>query len=145
MRQSDSSHPAASVVRCSIFHSRYGPACWSVGRRASSGAKLNFGVRRGGDTMRIPPQRVCLLGFATTLALGIGWIVIGLLVIPALPWFQLDRVLTREELADPRKREATLELLQCAAGNMWLFWSVAGVLLVIVSAAGLASAFRLDR
>lgn len=86
------------------------------------------------------PQRTCKICFSLLLALGILWTAIGLLVIPALPYVQLDAVLTMEELRDSAKREATLKLLQKAQGNESPFWTAAGLLVAGISVTGLKAA-----
>ena len=81
---------------------------------------------------RLP--RIC---FAAILALGASFMAIGMFVIPVLPHFQLDRVLTPAELADESKSAATLALLERAMGNTWLFWSLGGLIMIAMSAVGL--------
>jgi hypothetical protein len=54
-----------------------------------------------------------------------------------MPVFALDRVLSPADLADRDKREATTALLQRAQGNRWLFWSLAGMIVVTLSGVGL--------
>lgn len=71
------------------------------------------------------------------LAVGVGFVAIGLVVIPVLPYFQLERVLSPAELADKSKSAATLALLERAAGNTWLFWSLGGLFVIVLSAVGL--------
>lgn len=93
--------------------------------------------------MQISPRRIFIWCFGITLFLGIAWVAFGLLIVPILPWVQLDRVLTPDELADPQKKEATLALLKHARGNVWLFWTGAGVCLIVVSAIGLFTASQL--
>jgi hypothetical protein len=73
--------------------------------------------------MREPRERVCRTCFGVLLAVGIGFLFVGLVVVPVLHYFQLDAVLTRRELADRQKHHATLVMLKRAAGNQWLFWA----------------------
>jgi hypothetical protein len=54
-----------------------------------------------------------------------------------LPHFQLDAVLTQEELADEVTKQEALAILQCAAGNQWVFWTVSGLIVALTSAVGL--------
>ncbi len=78
--------------------------------------------------------------FAVLLVVGVGFLFIGLVVIPVLPYFQLDAVLTPAELADESKKEVTLAMLKRAAGNAWVLWSGAGLVVGTVSALGLWAA-----
>ena len=82
-------------------------------------------------------ERIYHLCFATLLLLGIGLTLIGLFMKSMLPYFQLDAVLTPEELANREKKEATLKLLQKAAGNAWFFGCFAGVSVSAISTIGL--------
>jgi hypothetical protein len=75
--------------------------------------------------------------FKVLLVVGLLLLLFGLLVVPVSPYFQLDAVLTKAELADHENRQATLELLNRASGNQWLLWSVAGTLVSSLSAIGL--------
>jgi hypothetical protein len=75
--------------------------------------------------------------FAALLVLGVGLLLVGLLVVPYEPYFQLDVVLNRLELADEDKKRATLELLKRASGNRWIIWSVFGISVSGLSAVGL--------
>jgi hypothetical protein len=81
--------------------------------------------------------RICRICFGVLLALGVGLLVMGLLIVPVLPHFQLDVVLTPAELADTHKREATLRMLRIAIGNQWLFWTGAGLVAICASSIGL--------
>lgn len=84
--------------------------------------------------------RVVTRCFAALLALGTLILAVGALVEPALPYVQLDRVLSPEDLKDQSMKAATLALLQKARGNGWLFWSGAGFLIVSLSIVGLIAA-----
>ena len=53
--------------------------------------------------------------FTALLVVGIGFLLIGMFVVPYLPYFQLDAVLNKVELADEEKKLATLAPAQ--AGN----------------------------
>ena len=88
----------------------------------------------GNANTNITPARFC---FKALFVVGMGYLLIGMFLVPYLPYFQLDAVLTKAELADQGKRQATLELLKRASGNQWLFWSVAGALVSSLSAIGL--------
>jgi hypothetical protein len=79
---------------------------------------------------------ICL---AAQLIVGLLLLVVGIFVMPHMPYFQLDRVLTPTELADDNKRTATLELLIKAGGNQWLLWTIAGTTTVVLSVLGLLS------
>jgi hypothetical protein len=81
--------------------------------------------------------RICRICFGVLLALGVGLLVMGLIIVPVLPHFQLDVVLTPAELADTQKREATLRMLRMATGNQWLFWTGAGLVASCASSIGL--------
>ncbi len=79
------------------------------------------------------------------LFIGVVLSLIGLLVIPSLPYVQLDAVLSPDELADDAKREATLAMLKrLNNNNQWAIWTVAGLLVVAFSAVGLY-AERIDK
>lgn len=78
--------------------------------------------------------RNCLVA---QLCAGLILIVVGLAVIPVLPLFQLDRVLTPAELHDPAKREATFALLRHAQGNEKWLWTIAGLVVASSSGVGL--------
>lgn len=80
--------------------------------------------------------RLC---FTALLVVGIGLLLVGMFVVPYLPYVQLDVVLNKVELADDEKKLATLALLKRANGNAWLSWSVAGLLVAGLSAIGLCS------
>ena len=78
--------------------------------------------------------------FAVTLACGLWQVFVGLVIVPVLPHFQLDRVLNENELADDATRERTLAILKRAAGNQWFFWAAPGAIVSIISALGLCAA-----
>ena len=85
------------------------------------------------STSRLPT--VCL---SALLFIGLVISLTGLFVFPSLPYFQLDVVLSPDELADDATREATLALLKRASnGNQWALWTVAGLLVVAFSTLGL--------
>jgi hypothetical protein len=90
--------------------------------------------------MRNPRERVCRICFGVLLAVGIGFLFVGLVVVPLLPHLQLDAVLTPWELADRQKRDATLVMLKRAAGNQWLFWAAGGLVVTVTSVVGLRAA-----
>lgn len=87
--------------------------------------------------MRTSPGQTCRACFIVLLAAGLCFLFIGLLIEPFRPVFQLDAVLTPEELLDPRKRDATAALLRKAAGNEWLFWTAGGLIVTVTSILGL--------
>lgn len=83
---------------------------------------------------------IACICFGLSLTAGAGLAVVGVFVIPALPYFTLDAILTPEELADDAKREATLSLLHRAnRNNGWLLWTAAGLFVGVLSAIGLWS------
>lgn len=86
------------------------------------------------DNGRAMITRSC---FVALLVVGLGFLLIGMAVEPFMPVFALDRVLTPEELADPEKRQATQALLERAQGNRWLIWSLAGIIVAVLSGVGL--------
>ncbi len=88
------------------------------------------------------PGRTCTICFLAVVLLGVGFVVIGVFVIPVLPHFQLDVVLSPTQLADPRVRDATLAVLERANGNQWLMWTVAGVVLCLVGVTGMHASLR---
>jgi hypothetical protein len=75
--------------------------------------------------------------FTAMLLIGLGFLLIGVCVVPVLPYFQLDAVLDDDELADAAKKAATLEILKRASGNQWVFWTVGGGAVAAISALGL--------
>ncbi|MCG8583362.1 MAG: hypothetical protein MI757_01450 [Pirellulales bacterium] len=75
--------------------------------------------------------------FIATILLGLAFVVIGILVITRLPIFQLDVVLSPEELKDDALRESTMAILKKASGNQWLFWTIGGAANVLVGTIGL--------
>jgi hypothetical protein len=66
----------------------------------------------------------------------------AVVLVPALPHFQLDAVLTPQQLADVQTRDTTLALLKKASGNTWLLWFVAGLVVTTCAAIGLAASRR---
>lgn len=84
--------------------------------------------------------RVIIRCFAGLLVFGTLILAVGAFVEPRLPYLQLHRVLTPEELQDESKRAATLAVLKKARGNGWLFWSSVGFLVVSLSVVGLVAA-----
>jgi len=77
--------------------------------------------------------------FGIQLALGILVLVEGLLIQPNSPHFQLDAVLTPEELRDDDIRTSTLEILERlnAVSNDQLAWTILGTAFAVTSAFGL--------
>src|SRR5579883_173765 len=92
---------------------------------------------RDRDAMQTAPGRITQTCFIVLIAVGLGFLFVGLLVKPIMPYIQLDRVLTPEELLDPNKRDATVALLKKAAGNEWLFWTASGLVVTVTSGIGL--------
>jgi len=73
--------------------------------------------------------RLC---FTALLVVGIGFMLIGMFL-AVLPYTQLDHVLSPEEFTDKAKRAATLAMLKRAGGITWLLWSLAGLVLAVLS------------
>lgn len=71
-------------------------------------------------------------------------LLIGLFVVPFRHIFQLDAVLTQEEMANQQIRDRTREILETVSqgGNEWLIWVIAGVVLLVLSVIGLSAVGR---
>jgi hypothetical protein len=82
-------------------------------------------------------EKIPTICLAAQLIVDLLLLVVGIFVMPYMPYFQLDRVLTPTELADDNKRTATLELLIKVGGNQWLLWTIAGTTTVALSVLGL--------
>ena len=80
--------------------------------------------------------RLCFIG---TILLGLGFLLVGLVIIPVIPHFQLDVVLTQDELTDDALRNSTLAMLKKASGNQWVVWTIGGVGQLVLGIAGLMS------
>jgi hypothetical protein len=89
------------------------------------------------------PPKICTVCFIGVIVLGVGFVAIGLLLTPVLPYFQLDAVLSPKELADPQVRDVTLAILEKAGGNQWLMWSLAGVMFCAIGGVGLFALMRM--
>ena len=96
--------------------------------------------------MILQPRATTLtvVSLSLLLAIGICLVAMGTLVVPALPYSQLDVVLTASDRADEAKRTAALEMLQRANGNTWIFWTVAGAAVIILSGIGLWSERKVE-
>src|SRR5262245_38204303 len=68
---------------------------------------------------------------------GLWQVLVAVAIVPVLPLFQLDAVLTPDELHDAAIKEKTYDLLRRASGNQWLFWLVPGLIVSTASATGL--------
>ena len=91
-----------------------------------------------GEPMAFSTSQLRTICLFALLFIGVNISLTGLFVFPSLPYFQLDVVLSPEELADDATREATLALLKHPSnGNQWALWTVAGLLVVAFSALGL--------
>lgn len=90
----------------------------------------------------MPALRVCRISLTICAVVGASLMLAAILIVPSLAYFQLDRVLTPEQLADPQTREATLVLLKKAGGNMWLVWFGAGLAVAVSAGVGLIASFR---
>jgi hypothetical protein len=75
--------------------------------------------------------------FAITLIGGLCQVFVALAIVPVRPVFQLDAVLSPDELKDQAIKDKTREMLERAAGNEWLFWLAPGLLISSASLAGL--------
>jgi len=93
--------------------------------------------------MRDSRERVCRTCFGVLLVVGVGFLFLGLIVVPLRPDFQLEVVLSPDELVDPHRRAEMLALLRRAAGNQWLFWTASGVVVIVTSGIGLWAALGL--
>lgn len=78
--------------------------------------------------------RLCFIG---TILLGSAFLIFGLILIPVMPHFQLDVVLTQEELKDETLRETTLAMLKKASGNQWVIWTLGGAAQLAIGVVGL--------
>ena len=65
------------------------------------------------------------------------FLIVGIFVIPTLPYIQLDAVLSGEELDNDALRESTLALLKKASGNQWALWALGGVAQLAIGVLGL--------
>jgi hypothetical protein len=90
------------------------------------------------------PPRICTVCFVAVISLGVGFIAVGTLVIPVLPYIQLDVVLSLKELADSQIHDATLSMLKKAGRNQWLMWSLAGAILCVIGGIGLRTSLQLQ-
>lgn len=92
------------------------------------------------DSMQ--PIIICRTSLAACAAVGMCLMLIGVVLVPTLPHFQLDSVLTAEQLADAPTRDATLALLKRANGNLWLLWFAAGLITTSCAVVGLLASRR---
>lgn len=84
------------------------------------------------------PRALSQLCFLLVLTIGLGCILAGPALDTTYPHFQLDVVLTPEELQDDALRERTLEELKRNNRRRdWPFWLLVGVALVSVGGLGL--------
>lgn len=90
------------------------------------------------------PIDICRLSLAACAAVGVCFMLVAVLLVPVLPHFQLDAVLTPQQLADVETRDATLALLKRASGNTWLFWFVAGLVVTGCAVVGLVASRRVE-
>jgi hypothetical protein len=90
---------------------------------------------------------LCKVCFSALILVGVGFLAMGLLVRPNRPHFQLDAVLTPEELANDEERQATPTLLKKLArgNNNWIFWTVSGALVTAVSTFGQWMLFGIEK
>lgn len=83
--------------------------------------------------------------FVGLLATGVCLIFLGAVFVPVLHHFQLDHVLTAQELADEGKRVEILALLKKANRGFISMLTVAGIAVAFLSCLGLRAAARLSR
>lgn len=83
-------------------------------------------------------MKVATTCFAAILAAGIGMMVYGVVVVPIIPYAQVDVILTPEELADPAKVAATLAMLKKAVANLSLLVTLAGLVITLLSGLGVS-------
>jgi hypothetical protein len=89
------------------------------------------------------PRALSQLCFILVLIIGLGCILAGPALDTTYPHFQLDVVLTPEELQDDALRERTLEdLKRNNRRRDWPFWLMVGAALVAVGGVGLFSTRR---
>jgi hypothetical protein len=88
------------------------------------------------------PINVCRFSLAACAAIGVCFMLVGVVLVPTLPHLQLDVVLTPQQLAEVETRESTLALLKRASGKMWFFWSAAGLVVTLCAGIGLAASRR---
>ena len=75
--------------------------------------------------------------FLVQLAGGLLILAWGLLVVPILPYVQLDVVLTPEQLRDQALKQQTLTMLQQIERHDMIWAAAAGLFVVVTSAIGL--------
>ncbi|MGL4463136.1 MAG: hypothetical protein ACRC1K_13390 [Planctomycetia bacterium] len=88
--------------------------------------------------MSLSQRRIVRAAFLIQLVVGVLMLLAGLAA-PLRPYFQLDVVLTPEQLADEGTRNTTQALLLKASGNEWLFWIGGGSIVVGASLVGLTT------
>ena len=81
--------------------------------------------------------------FVFLISLSLLLLLTGVVLEPALPYFQLDVVLSPKELQDDDVRHKTLEMLQKARGNLRLLWISLGVVMTSLSGFGYLLAKKL--
>src|SRR5262245_33968520 len=85
-------------------------------------------VAPAGRMTGMEPRAVYQLCFLLVLLIGLGCILAGPALDATYPYFQLDGVLSREQLQDDALRERTLEELKRNNRRRdWPFWLLAGV------------------
>ena len=96
--------------------------------------------------MSLRPRSTTLTVVSLSLlfAVGLCLVAVGTLIVPAMPYIQLDAVLAAEERADEAKRSAALEMIKRANGNSWLYWTVAGIVVIALSSVGLWSERKVE-
>jgi hypothetical protein len=84
--------------------------------------------------LRSNAVRLCL---SMVLSAGIVMLLLSQLLLTVMPYVRLDAMLTRQQLADPAYREATLAELQSAQEELLLISTRTSLLVMVLSAAGL--------
>jgi hypothetical protein len=78
--------------------------------------------------------------FIVTGGLGLFLVLFGIFVMPTIPYFQLDAVLTPDQLRDEKLMDETLMMLQKVLGNQPQFCMLFGLAIVAASAVGFSQA-----
>lgn len=90
----------------------------------------------------MPPLAACRISLVACLLIGVAIILFAIVLVPTMPHFRLDGVLTPHELADPPTREATLALLKKTNRNEWVLWFLAGLAVTVTAGVGLFASRR---
>ena len=77
-------------------------------------------------------DRVCRTCFGVLLAVGIGFLLLGVTVVPLAPHFQ-PMSCSRPRNCWTRTNRGHMDLLKKAAGNQWRFWTAGGLVIIVVT------------